>query len=907
MTTYSGIYPSILQGVSGMPLHKRSEGTCTEQINLRSSITKGLTKRSPIIRRQKLPDDAENILITPHKDNVNVLYRQGTTLKALDSNGDTHTVSDATYAASGTLKATTIADTAFIINTDTVVQIVTDPINVAHRVYYFGGFNVRVGSPNTTYKLTVRIGASEYSGEYKVGAQGNTSPTDIASKLSISELPTSIVSSAGTVYDLHQKTVGTGVYITATLKEGEAVPTERPVFDIGITSNQQASDKVRVFNNRVDSEEKLPPHVPPKYIGMQVGTTDANPSFYRSVKHDGNQITVPVSATSTVGGYDYWYNSDSKRSSSRFYNTGAPVTHSTIKDLGKAIKVIITLSKYTETAGSSVKVYTSLDNSDWSEYTDGEVTTQYIKVQATAEPKRNPVTYCSLDTNANFDESGVATNPNYGNWNVDCVTEQDRAYTAATSRGIATVSTVSEGETIVEGSDPVLSNWEECSDIFQVLTYDKDTMPHEIDLSTTFKLKAIDWRHRVAGNDDNNKVAGFVGFPIKDLSLNSNRLTILSGNTVSMSVTDDIFNFFRDTVQDVKDTDPLHLTTPISSLDTELYSTARVSGTPYFLGSTGQFYLDYSGIVSPTTATLKEISSYSSLGAPASTGSTALFGSLSASEPLVREIYRNDQGIVDVQDITSTLGTYIKGDIRNIVSSEDDSIAVVQTNDAKRLYVFEWYWQGQKRLVSSWSSWEFQDDIEELFMYRGKLHVVYRNSAGLFLGDIELSLQGDPIYLDDQYTYTSGTIPEGYTLIGNSSYEYPYDVLTDTKDVQGKAVLGKSFTSLYEPSYPILKDPNRQRYIQGTLSMSSMYVTVTDTGAFHTEVDFRGRTIKKTYDIKIGTSKLGGRRLFSSTLKTYIAGDKDSSKYRIKSDSHLGFTMNTLEWRGKLNKRTRSL
>ena len=90
---------------------------------------------------------------------------------------------------------------------------------------------------------------------------------------------------------------------------------------------------------------------------------------------------------------------------------------------------------------------------------------------------------------------------------------------------------------------------------------DASTMPHELlnPSVNNFTLQRVSWTARAVGDDDTNSHPSFVGQKIQQSFFHNNRLGFLSQDTVSMSQSDDFFNFYHTSAQIVTDADPIDL------------------------------------------------------------------------------------------------------------------------------------------------------------------------------------------------------------------------------------------------------------------------------------------------------------------------------------------------------------
>ena len=81
-------------------------------------------------------------------------------------------------------------------------------------------------------------------------------------------------------------------------------------------------------------------------------------------------------------------------------------------------------------------------------------------------------------------------------------------------------------------------------------------MPHAIvrEADGSFKLKKLPWVDRGSGNEDTNPDPSFIGRCINDIFFFRNRLGVISDESIILSATNDLFNFWFKSSAAIADT-----------------------------------------------------------------------------------------------------------------------------------------------------------------------------------------------------------------------------------------------------------------------------------------------------------------------------------------------------------------
>ena len=312
------------------------------------------------------------------------------------------------------------------------------------------------------------------------------------------------------------------------------------------------------------------------------------------------------------------------------------------------------------------------------------------------------------------------------------------------------------------------------------------------------------WGQRVSGDYVSSPNPSFIGAAIKDVFVYNNRLCFLSGESVTCSRTGKFFDFFRETVVTVLDSDPVDLS---ASQDQISYLTYAVpfQNEVILFSEEMQFRLHSGGDpFTATTARVDVLTNYQcDLGArPAPMAGAVVFPQRNGNWTQFREyrIYGSGTSVnADGTDITTQVNNYIPASVRRIAVNEAGNI-LIALSDKKcyrnRLYIYKYLNESEggatKRTQSSWSYWEFcTDEIKTILMVDQTLYMVCRYGEEIWLEGLptndrpqsyplgaaqsdEPLLLPHEIYLDRKFTNTLRSAPGARVPPG------VYDPITDT-------------------------------------------------------------------------------------------------------------------------------
>lgn len=193
---------------------------------------------------------------------------------------------------------------------------------------------------------------------------------------------------------------------------------------------------------------------------------------------------------------------------------------------------------------------------------------------------------------------------------------------------------------------------------------------------------------------------------IEDMFFYNNRLGFITRDgDISLSEAGSYFQFYRKSVNQLLDTDPIHAS--ISGATTGKFRYAiPFSRELLVLGDNVQYSLNNGGgVTSPRTISIDRISGYemSQQARPVVLENTAVFASSGTNHNQVWQMYRQDDVSYNAAETTEAVPGYIQGPAIGLAASSVVGMIAVPT-DTGRLFCHNYFRQGNQLLQQAW--WE---------------------------------------------------------------------------------------------------------------------------------------------------------------------------------------------------------
>lgn len=480
---------------------------------------------------------------------------------------------------------------------------------------------------------------------------------------------------------------------------------------------------------------------------------------------------------------------------------------------------------------------------------------------------------------------------------------------------------------------------------------DADTMPHTIEYNAitddfTVGVPSVGWNERRTGDDDSAPRPHFVGREIADISYFQKRLLFLSDDTVSMTETDDLFNWWKASAVKLLVTDPISISSSTSGID-KLSSVVTHNRDLLIVASNGQFKIDGSTAITPQTVSMPLVTKYEvQVDTPPVSIGNKVYLPLDYGDSSGLQSFRGRrQSEQDVaRPISHQIIGYMSGKIDILVGNSNLNMLAMTTTNAlnNELFIFEQFeTESGKIQQQSWSKWIIpttttiidmtftKDDLELICHENGRIisksikmySIVATNTLEIFLDDLITldSTDGLTVTAPTNYLIDNNTI-----IVAGDNTDYPLsqvaftnigNAITFDENISTgaacKVYIGKKNTPKYRPTRPFRYDENGIAVTSDRLNVSKFILNVTDTARISMKIisefsDFEDQEFNARI---LGDSKnlIGSTPIFTGDVKFSYAQKADLAEAEFYTDSYLGLTISGISWAGKYYQSSRRM
>lgn len=500
--------------------------------------------------------------------------------------------------------------------------------------------------------------------------------------------------------------------------------------------------------------------------------------------------------------------------------------------------------------------------------------------------------------------------------------------------------------------------WQECPAPSTSVGVTASTMPHALvrESDGSFTFEVANWTSRVAGDLDSNPNPSFVTRTISDIFFYRNRLGLLADEGVIFSESGQYYNFFRTTVTDLLDADPIDVNashTKVSILKHAVPFNKQL----LLFSEQSQFIIDQNELLTPKTVGIKVATEFpcNVVAKPVGIGKNIYFAVDKGDWSAFREYFTDlNDASNDSQDVTGHLPKYIPSGIFKIAAAPNEDILVaLSSSDPSSLYTYKYFWSGNEKLQSAWSKFTFGSDssiinadfiASELFLIVNRADGVYFEKMNVSLGDIGI---GEPymVHLDRKVqlgsaalTYASGYTTINLTTLGYTPSSGDYQVVIKSHpslkageifnviwngttarvlgNITGATLtMGRKYIMNYKLSTITVKTPQagggQKSDTEGRLQLRKISFNYADAGLFNVLVTPEGRqTYTYTYSGKIlGSSSaiLGSYSIDSGRFSVPIVSRNTGTSIVLQNDSALPSSFLSADWEGFFVKRSQAV
>lgn len=502
--------------------------------------------------------------------------------------------------------------------------------------------------------------------------------------------------------------------------------------------------------------------------------------------------------------------------------------------------------------------------------------------------------------------------------------------------------------------------WEETQGPGLTYKLDPDTMPYVLvrTNSTNFEFKRGSWDTRIVGDADTSPIPSFVGRAIKDIFFFRNRLGVIAQDKIILSEAGSYFNFWRTSVLQVLDGDPIDLgvaSPKVAALNSALPFAEQL----LLFGDQTQFILGSANdLLTPKTATITQTTDFRSLASvrPVSNGRLIFFAEGRGDYSGIREYFQvatNSNNIFDAQNITAQVPAYIKGSVVELDATTHDDLLIVRTdNSPDTIYCYKYLNNGNERVQSAWFKFNFPGSTirgmgwidTTLYLFNQRSDALYLEKMVVEPGRKDSGLDF-VVTLDRRVTEASVTAAYDATTAQTTFTGLPYTVRagatmqvvsranTPTVGVfpigtiatpvsasgttivvsgnwTGKSVyIGEQYDMTYRTSTCYIRQGQTNTIIpQGRFQLGYGTLVYTGSSNFTVSVTPRYRdtyTYSFTGNILGSNATIGSIGVWSGNFRFPIFAKNDEVTISISNDSPLPCGLTSLDYEGTFNTRSR--
>jgi len=286
--------------------------------------------------------------------------------------------------------------------------------------------------------------------------------------------------------------------------------------------------------------------------------------------------------------------------------------------------------------------------------------------------------------------------------------------------------------------------WGETRDPAQSPGLDAATMPHElINLALNrFVFKKATWIDRAVGDDTTNSHPSFVGDKVQQSFFYNSRLGFLSGDNVSMSQSQDFYNFYHTSAQTVTDADPIDVSCS-TIRPAALHAVLPTIQGLILFSKNQQFLLSASdGVLTPSTTNVRTIANYEMATDvdPVDIGTNIHF--IAKTPSYTRTFYMLTRGQDEspaIQDIGRVVNEWVPATIDTLVASPQNQFLAMSDQTSRYIYFFRTYHDGKELKVQAWYNWQICGTVQGMAVDSDAMYLVTKQGSQFTLSQASMS------------------------------------------------------------------------------------------------------------------------------------------------------------------------
>lgn len=439
------------------------------------------------------------------------------------------------------------------------------------------------------------------------------------------------------------------------------------------------------------------------------------------------------------------------------------------------------------------------------------------------------------------------------------------------------------------------------------------------------------------GDGASAPIPNFFGRRITLLATFQDRLLVGSEGTVTMSRPGDYLNFFRQTVLDVRDNDPIEMYAYGAEGDI-LRSSALFDRDLVVFGDQKQYAISGRAILSPKNPNISVMSSHedSTQAHPTASGNLVFYGKQREGRTSVHQIQVGQlTESPESFEISQQLDTYLKGKPAQIVALTSPNTLVFRTETpSSSLYVYNYIDTpaGNERLFDSWATWTYPSvgsTVCGVASHKGELIIFSLRFSGgtsyLIADRQSLSTELSPRpYMDSLRPWQGGVA--GWhnnarntldVAVGRGHEAFLFgDKLSNVDRLVAQIPgsepylwIGSTVPAKVQPTNPFQRDRNGKAIVEGRLTLTQVTPSFDNTSGMEFEVETRNGSVRKPVNVErvMGNKDnlVGEQPVASGRVVCGVGHEVRECSYTIHSVTWMPITITALSWVGQFFNRIR--
>ena len=327
--------------------------------------------------------------------------------------------------------------------------------------------------------------------------------------------------------------------------------------------------------------------------------------------------------------------------------------------------------------------------------------------------------------------------------------------------------------------------------------FNASTMPHRLlcTATDTFTFGPIPYSNRIVGDAITNLDPQFVGQKIQQAFFYSDRLGFLSDDTVTLSKSQDVFNFYRASVRGLATGDRIGINA--TSIRPAVLHAVLPTTQGLVLFSKSQQFLLYSeqGPLTPDSTKIRPISNMEmdSDVDPIDVGTHMNF--ISKTPNYTRVFAMQTRGLGEspnILDIGRVVNEWITIDVDHLVASVQNDFLAMSSQSSDEIYFYKTYSDGKELLMESWFKWKLPGLVQTIVVDQDDMYSVTKQGNQYTLSRANLTMSPDAAIITNAQGQKINPCIDLYSAASSVAYDaandfskcyIPFANLTDRKNV----------------------------------------------------------------------------------------------------------------------------